>query len=114
MTENDVTAACIAYNQTMATQPEHARDQPAAMRAALAAVAPAYHVPGPYEIALQVGAALAASGNYATPGAAMVAAWAAVPEFYQGRDFYLTEIAPVMYPGQLAVAGDLAGQDLPA
>lgn len=56
-----------------------------------------YHIPGPYEIALAVGAALASSGLYATPGAAMVAAWSAVPDFFDGRDFYLTELVPARY-----------------
>lgn len=62
-----------------------------------APAAPAYHVPGPYEIALTVGASLAASGSYATPGAALSAAWMAVPEFYMGRDAYLRELAPMLY-----------------
>jgi len=62
-----------------------------------------YHVPGPYEIALQVGASLAATGRYETPGAALYAAWGAVPEFFSGRDFYLSEIVPALY-GQAAPA----------
>lgn len=58
---------------------------------------PKYHIPGPYEIALAVGAALAASGRYETPGGAMAAAWASIPEFYFGRDMYLKEIAPAAF-----------------
>ena len=58
---------------------------------------PTYHVPGPYEIALQLGCALAGTGRYETPGAALQAAWMAVPEFYQGRDTYLRDIVPMFY-----------------
>lgn len=58
---------------------------------------PAYHIPGPYEIALTVGAALCSTGRYETPGAALAAAWTAVPEYFQGRDFYLGHIVPIMY-----------------
>jgi hypothetical protein len=64
---------------------------------------PPYHVPGPYEIALAIAAGLAASGAYPNPGAAASAAWAAVPEFYAGRDWYLSELAPVRFgfsPGE--------------
>lgn len=60
-----------------------------------------YPIPGPYEIALQLGCALASTGRYETPGAAMHAAWTAVPEFFQGRDFYLRQIVPIVY-GQAA------------
>lgn len=64
---------------------------------AAAAAKPRYHIPGPYEIALAIGAALASSGTYATPGAAMTAAWLAVPEFFAGRDTYLRDLAPILF-----------------
>lgn len=48
-----------------------------------------YHTPGPQEIALAMGAALAASGKYETPGAALTAAWMAVPEYFTGRAEFL-------------------------
>lgn len=71
------------------------------LQAAMAARAPAepppYHIPGPYEIALAVGAALAGSGRYDTPGAALQAGWAAVPEFFAGRDYYVQVLAPGIY-----------------
>ena len=70
------------------------RDQLAA-----ALKAPGYHIPGPYEIALTLGAALAGSGRFESPGAALQAAWFAVPEFYQARDRYLLEMVPVIYGG---------------
>lgn len=57
---------------------------------------PKYHIPGPYEIALAVGAALATSGKYETPGAALEAAWMALPEYWTGRDRYMTEMVPMM------------------
>ena len=62
---------------------------------------PPYHVPGPYEIAMTYGAALVSAGKYdgSNVGAAMHAAWAAVPEFYKARDFYLTQIVPVVFGG---------------
>lgn len=61
------------------------------LRAELAAAKarPKYHTPGPQEIALALGAALAASGQFATPGAALSAAWMAVPEYYTGRAEFL-------------------------
>lgn len=65
---------------------EEARRQPAP-----------YHVPGPYEIALAVAQGLCASGKYDSPSAAMGAAWTAVPAFFAGRNFYVTELAPVLY-----------------
>lgn len=61
-----------------------------------AAAKPKYHVPGPYEIALALGCALATSGRFETPGAALTAAWMAIPEFYAGRDAYLRDLAPVI------------------
>lgn len=65
-----------------------------------------YPIPGPYEIALQVGAALAATGRYETPGAALYAAWGAVPEFFSGRNFYLTQIVPALYGQAVAPAAE--------
>jgi hypothetical protein len=65
------------------------------------AVQQPYKIPGPYEIALTIGAALAASGKYENPGAAMAAAWASVPEFYQARDQYLNETVPIFYGGEI-------------
>lgn len=56
-----------------------------------------YPIPGPYEIALQVGAAAVQSGRFENIGAALHAAWVAVPEFYKGRDLYVTTIAPLIY-----------------
>lgn len=86
------------------TEQEDPRDLPAT---------PTYHVPGPYEIALAVGAALATSGRYDTPGAAMAAAWVSVPEFFAGRDLYLRDIVPILFPeaaaGQAKAAP--AGED---
>lgn len=78
---------------------DHNTDEIKALISAYEAAKPAaaYHVPGPYEIALAVGASLAASGTYDTPGAALQAAWGAVPEFYFGRDFYLTQLAPMVF-----------------
>jgi hypothetical protein len=70
----------------------------AALEAGRSAGKPAYHVPGPYEIALTVGAALCSTGKFDTPGAALAQAWASIPEFYIGRDAYLTSIAPVVFP----------------
>lgn len=74
-----------------------------ALREAL--MPPAYHVPGPYEIAMTFGAALASTGQYATPGAAMAAAWMSVPEFYQARDAYLSEIVPLWFPSRGTAEG---------
>lgn len=54
-----------------------------------------YKIPGPYEIAMTYGAALAASGKVDSLPAAMIQAWAAVPEFYKARDWYLNEFAPM-------------------
>lgn len=56
-----------------------------------------YPIPGPYEIALQVGAAAVQSGRFENIGAALHAAWVAVPEFYKGRDLYVSTIAPLIY-----------------
>lgn len=56
-----------------------------------------YPIPGPYEIALQVGAAAVQSGRFENIGAALHAAWVAVPEFYNGRDFYVQTLAPMIY-----------------
>lgn len=69
-----------------------------------------YHIPGPYEIALAVGAALVTTGKYDTPGAALDAAWMAVPEYFTGRDRYLAEMVPMMR-GMAASAGQ--GSELP-
>jgi hypothetical protein len=66
-----------------------------------------YHIPGPYEIALAFGAALASTGKYETPGAAMAAAWTSIPEFYMARDQYLGQVAPVVFKPQEA-AGNAA------
>lgn len=68
----------------------------AAMARLTAVEKPPYHVPGPYEIALAAACALISAGQAATPGAAMQAGWAAVPEFFIGRDWYLRELAPAL------------------
>ncbi len=70
------------------------------------ASAPPYHVPGPYEIALAAGTALIGTGTFQTPGAAMYAGWAAVPEFYRGRDWYVKELAPMLYQLQGGAQGE--------
>lgn len=64
---------------------------------------PAYKIPGPYDIALAMGPAMAATGRFDTPGAAWVAAWGSIPEFYAGRDFFQKELAPILF-GQHAAA----------
>jgi hypothetical protein len=58
---------------------------------------PKYHVPGPYEIALAAGCALISANKHETAGAALQAGWAAVPDFFLGRDFYLSELAPAVF-----------------
>lgn len=72
-----------------------------------------YKIPGPYEIALTFGTALAASGKYESPGAAMDAAWMAVPEFFQARDRYLTEMVPMFYGGTSATGEIQPMENLP-
>lgn len=57
-----------------------------------------YAIPGPYDIAMAFGAAALATGKYDSPGAAMTAAWMAVPEFYMARDSYLRDMAPMFFP----------------
>jgi hypothetical protein len=76
----------------------------AADRADGEAPAAPYAIPGPYDIAMAFGPAALASGRFENIGAAMAAAWFAIPEFYQARDQYLTQIAPAFY----GVAGQLA------
>lgn len=75
-----------------------------------AAAAPPYKIPGPYEIALLYGAALVASGKYDNVGAAMGAAWAAVPEFFVGRDLFTQQIGPMYFGMESAAAQAAAGQ----
>lgn len=67
---------------------------------------PAYPIPGPYEIALQLGCALAASEKYDTPEAALGAAWAAVPAYFAGRDHYVTTIVPGVFYQSAPVGGE--------
>lgn len=66
------------------------------MRKIIERVKQPYPIPGPYEIALQLGCALAASGKYPTPDAAIDAAWMTVPSYFAGRDRYVSEMVPAM------------------
>lgn len=88
-------------------QGDHDTDQIAALiKAHIEANPPPYPIPGPYEIALAMGTSLAATGRFDTPGAAWAAAWASVPEFFAGRDYYLQELVPAIYGRQAGEAGD--------
>lgn len=72
--------------------------------------APAYTIPGPYDLALAFGAAFVASGKVDSIEAAMGQAWAAVPAFYAARDMYLREIVPVIYGPGGPAGGDPAAE----
>lgn len=64
-----------------------------------------YYQPGPNEIALALGAGLAASGGYReNPGVVWGIAWASVPNFYLARDNYVKRIAPVIFATPAAAA----------
>lgn len=88
----------------------HLADQLHAAQAAAAKPAP-YAIPGPYDIAMAFGPALAMSGRYETIGAAMAAAWFSVPEFYQARDEYLRDIAPLRFGLAQAARAAAGGGD---
>lgn len=103
-TYDQVRAACIAYNQVLAGQDDDGRNQVEAMAAALAAALPAYKIPGPYDIAMAFGAAAVMSGKYESIEAAMGAAWAAIPGFWNGRDLYQTQIGPMYFGASTAEA----------
>lgn len=68
---------------------------------------PPYHIPGPYEIALAAGCALITRGVDA--GAALQHGWAAVPEYFAGRDFYVNELAPARFGLATKVEGAADG-----
>lgn len=53
--------------------------------------------PKPDDLAVAFAAALMMTGKYESPGAAIHAAWAAVPEFYLGRKMYAEQIAPMFF-----------------
>lgn len=110
---SSLTTQLFDYGQRANQNTDELREILAPFLAAWDAAAP-YKIPGPYEIAMTYGAALAASGKVDSLPAAMLQAWAAVPEFYKARDWYLSEFAPMRMGLPMSPTEGTAGDDFDA